>query len=390
MSGTTGTTVRDLIGLGVPPPLAQYWVFPVGAVTFTYLQGNTTPATIIGLPAAQGGSVAITGGTSSTAGNAGGAVIITGGVPGATGVGGAATMAGAAGGATSGDGGAAVVVGGAGTASNATGGDASVVGGAANGTGTGAAGFVHGGASGSGASGNGGFGRVRGGNALSTNGNGGAGVVAGGVGSGTGTGGNVAIDGGAGGASGTGRGGHIILTGGTSGTGATGNGGQLQLTGGTAASTNGNGGDILVTAGVNTGTGIPGWWVNRASSLRRQRAPAAVTSSTTLATNSQILNVDGMITVNPGGGVNSDLTLPAASTFQNSIAVSNAVDDGFDIWIINTSTNAAETATVLTNTGWTLVGNMVIQPNSSASNRSSAAFRARRTGTNTFTLYRIS
>jgi len=92
-------------------------------------------ATVSGLAAAQGGSVTVVGGTSSTAGNAGGAAAILGGVPGATGVGGAATVTGGAGGGTSGKGGAATVTGGAGTNGNASGGSVLLTPGAKNGSG---------------------------------------------------------------------------------------------------------------------------------------------------------------------------------------------------------------------------------------------------------------
>lgn len=51
---------------------------------------------ILGLAAAQGGAIALSGGTSSTSGNAGGAVTAAGGVGGATGLGGAVTLTGGA------------------------------------------------------------------------------------------------------------------------------------------------------------------------------------------------------------------------------------------------------------------------------------------------------
>lgn len=102
-------------------------------------QGNISltevAATVNGLAAAQGGSVTVKGGTSSTAANAGGASAILGGQPGATGVGGAATVTGGAGGATSGKGGAATVTGGAGTAGNGAGGSVILTGGAPHGSG---------------------------------------------------------------------------------------------------------------------------------------------------------------------------------------------------------------------------------------------------------------
>lgn len=107
-----------------------------GVATATSITGTASTLPIAGLAAAQGGSVPIAGGASSTAGNAGGAVSLTGGVPGVTGVGGAASVAGGIGGATSGTGGAASLAGGAGTAGNANGGAASVLGGNAHGSGT--------------------------------------------------------------------------------------------------------------------------------------------------------------------------------------------------------------------------------------------------------------
>lgn len=103
---------------------------PIGNQVF-----GVTPGSVTGLSAAQGGSAAIVGGTSTTSGNAGGAAIVRGGVPGATGVGGAAQVVGAAGGSTSGKGGAATVTGGAGTAGNGAGGSTVITPGAAQGSG---------------------------------------------------------------------------------------------------------------------------------------------------------------------------------------------------------------------------------------------------------------
>jgi predicted RecA/RadA family phage recombinase len=107
-----------------------------GSVTADDITGSDSSLAIAGLSAAQGGAVAIAGGTSSTAGNAGGAVTITGGTPGVTGAGGAVTITGKAGGSTSGTGGAVAIAGGAGTAGNANGGAVSILGGNAHGSGT--------------------------------------------------------------------------------------------------------------------------------------------------------------------------------------------------------------------------------------------------------------
>ncbi len=97
--------------------------------------GAAAARVISGLDAAQGGSVTVKGGTSSTTGNAGGAAAVLGGTPGATGVGGAATVTGAAGGSTSGKGGAVTLTGGAGTAGNGAGGSVVLQPGAKHGSG---------------------------------------------------------------------------------------------------------------------------------------------------------------------------------------------------------------------------------------------------------------
>ncbi len=110
-------------------PIPEITNLVVDAIT-----GGDSSLDITGLSAAQGGSVTVKGGPSSTTGNAGGAANLTGGVPGATGIGGAAAVTGGIGGATSGAGGVASLTGGAGT-TDANGGQAIIAGGAANGTG---------------------------------------------------------------------------------------------------------------------------------------------------------------------------------------------------------------------------------------------------------------
>lgn len=106
-----------------------------GAITADSITGSDSSLGITGLAAAQGGAVVVTGGTSSTSGNAGGAASMVGGTPGATGVGGAASVTGGIGGATSGAGGVATLAGGAGTAGNGSGGAAIVAGGVPHGSG---------------------------------------------------------------------------------------------------------------------------------------------------------------------------------------------------------------------------------------------------------------
>lgn len=215
--------------------------------------GSASPFPIAGQAGTQGGAVSVTGGVSSTTGNAGGAAQLVGGAGGATGAGGAAQVIGAAGGTTSGTGGAASVTAGAGTAGNAAGGVASEVGGAGQGTGVGGQAQVTGGASGAGATGNGGAVVEAGGAALSTNGTGGAISITGGAGAGTGNGGAASVVGGAAGT--TGVGGAVAITAGSP---TAGNGSTVTVTASAGAGGTNAGGNINLVPGAAVSTGAPG------------------------------------------------------------------------------------------------------------------------------------
>jgi hypothetical protein len=67
----------------------------------------------------------------------------------------------------------------------------------------------------------------------------------------------------------------------------------------------------------------------------------------------------------------------------------SAAGDAFDFSVINISVVAAEDATLTTNTGWTLVGNMEVQSADALTNNTSGRFRARKTGAGAWTLYRL-
>ncbi len=262
---------------------------------------TATPCVYNGLAAAQGGSIQLKGGTSSTSANAGGASSLLGGVPGATGAGGAATVTGGAGGATSGLGGAASLTGGAGTAGNSAGGAGSVTGGAGQGSAAG-----------------------------------GAASVIGGVGGATGAGGAVNLVGGAGGA--------------TSGT-----GGVASLTGGAGSAGNANGGSVVISGGAGNGSGVAGSVRNLGRVLRAQGAQATQDTAVTLTT-AQLLN--GIIQSSPGGAIN--LPLPLQSAMDTAVPDA-ATNDSFDFSIINTS-GGANTITVVANS-WTTVGTLTIAQN---------------------------
>lgn len=116
-----------------------------------------------------------------------------------------------------------------------------------------------------------------------------------------------------------------------------------------------------------------------------QGAPTAKTVSATLTA----AEIDArIITVNQAAAGASTQTLPLATamdTYFSGVATGQSVD----FWVINTSTVDAEDATIATNTGWTLVGNVEIQAASAMTLNTSAHFRARKTGTAAWTLYRL-
>jgi hypothetical protein len=116
-----------------------------------------------------------------------------------------------------------------------------------------------------------------------------------------------------------------------------------------------------------------------------QGAATAKTTSTTLT--AAEVNT-GIITVNNGAAGTTTLTLPLASAMDSQFT-GVAAGSSWDFYVINTSTTAAEDADVGTNTGWTLVGNMGIEADDDPRARSSAKFRARKTGAGAWTLYRV-
>ena len=95
-----------------------------------------------------------------------------------------------------------------------------------------------------------------------------------------------------------------------------------------------------------------------------------------------------IITVNISSG--GTLTLDTAANFDSyfsSVANNYAL---LDISIINISTTAADDVTIAAGTGWTMIGNMVIEANDSDRANSSARLRLRKTGTAAWSCYRLS
>lgn len=270
----------------------------------------------------------------------------------------------------------------AGGAATVAGGVMSLTGGAGNTTGAGGAASLTGGAGGNDAVG--GAASLAGGAAGGGNRAGGAATVTGGAGAGSAAGGAATVTAGAGGA--TGVGGDATLLAGAGGA-TSGDGGDAKVTAGAATANNDDGGDVILTPGAAHGTGMAGVVVSRGLVVVPQGAPAAKTTSATL-TAAELKT--GIITVNQGAGATSDQQLPTAADLDTALP-SLAAGDAFDFSVINTSTVDAEDASVTTNTGWTLVGSMDIHAYSAAGSlNSSARFRARKTGSAAWTLYRIS
>jgi hypothetical protein len=109
-------------------------------------------------------------------------------------------------------------------------------------------------------------------------------------------------------------------------------------------------------------------------------APVTATASATL-TVAQLTN--GILLGSPGTSA-AAYTLPTCATLD--AALGNAkVGSSFDFAVINVDGSSSGVITVTTNTGWTLVGLMTIV----ATAGTAQAFRARKTGDATWSLYRV-
>lgn len=102
---------------------------------------------------------------------------------------------------------------------------------------------------------------------------------------------------------------------------------------------------------------------------------SGLTSAVTL-TSAQLAT--GIISATPGSALS--YTLPLVTDLE-ALLVNAGNNASFDFVVINLS--GANIGTVATNTGWTLVGAMGVAVSSSG------RFRARKTGTAAWTLYRL-
>ena len=335
-NGLTATTATDkYVRVLVENYAASTTV--AGSVTADDIAASDATLTIVGLTAAQGGLIGLTGGTSETAANHGGAVTATGGTGGATGNGGAVTITGGTPGATSGTGGAVAIVGGGSAAgTNYTGGAVSVTGGAGKGTGAGGAATLASGAAGA-----------------------------------TGAGGAVSITSAAGGAT-------------------SGNGGAINITSGAGTAGNGSGGVIAITAGVKHGSGKDGM----IRMVGREATRVTVTAKTTAATLTIAELLTGVLTGTHTAGATQAYTLPTGTLMSAGCACADG--DGFEWSLINLSAAAADSITVTAGDDHTIVGNaIVISAHASTGGAitsqgvASSRWYSRKTTGNTWVTYRI-
>lgn len=129
---------------------------------------------------------------------------------------------------------------------------------------------------------------------------------------------------------------------------------------------------------MSNAAGAAVWALDSTGNITSQGAQAVRDTTTTLTAADL---TGGLIQSSPAGAIN--LTLPLATAMDTALGASAPNNTSVDFSIINTS-GGANTITVLTNTGWTLVGTMTIAQGVTG------RFRARKTGAGAWTLYRLS
>lgn len=109
--------------------------------------------------------------------------------------------------------------------------------------------------------------------------------------------------------------------------------------------------------------------------------PVTATTTTTF-TAAQILN--GLILVNSGITANVAYTLPTVADLEAVLVNSDKVGTSFTFRVVNLGTSSG-TATVTTNTGWTITGSLTM----TIPVTTGAAMVARKSAAGAWTLYRV-
>jgi hypothetical protein len=137
--------------------------------------------------------------------------------------------------------------------------------------------------------------------------------------------------------------------------------------------------DNMAIGGTTPAAGTFSSITNTDATPLKQGAPAAQDTAATLTA----ANLSAaIITSNPAGAIN--LQLPLATAMDTAFAPAG-VNDALDFYVISIA-GSTNLPTITTNTGWTLVGGMTF----TAVAGNAGKFRARKTGTGAWTLYRIS
>lgn len=109
--------------------------------------------------------------------------------------------------------------------------------------------------------------------------------------------------------------------------------------------------------------------------------PATATATATL-TAAQVLN--GILLGSPGSSAAS-YTLPTVADLEAALPSADKPGVAFDFSVVNVDGSGSGVITLVTNTGWTLVGLMTVV----ATAGTAQMFRARKTGSGSWSLYRI-
>lgn len=110
-------------------------------------------------------------------------------------------------------------------------------------------------------------------------------------------------------------------------------------------------------------------------------APATATATATLT----VAQVTSGILLGSPSTTAASYTLPTVTDLEASLGNAK-VGSSFDLSVVNVDGSSSGVITLVTNTGWTLVGLMTVV----ATAGTAQTFRARKTGATTWSLYRVS
>jgi len=120
---------------------------------------------------------------------------------------------------------------------------------------------------------------------------------------------------------------------------------------------------------------------------KRQTAPTAMTVAATITAAAL---KGGLITGTHSAGATQAYTLPLGSDMDDALTSFVINNDSFDFTIINLSAALADTITLTANTGFSIVGQALIESaHVNSEFPSSGTFRVRKTAADTFVAYRL-